>query len=216
MAYIYKITNQINGKMYVGKTMLNVEERFKEHKKDSKRERCKDRPLYKAMNKYGIENFIVEAIEECSSEQSSEREIFWIKKLNTYHDGYNATIGGDGKPYLDYELICNTYLKLQNIADTAKACGCCSDSVRNILQEKNIFIVPNAKVVRNKLGKPIIQMNLNDEEINEFSCLEEAASYLIDNGLANGASRGIGSHIREVCNNKRKTAYRFKWKWKTD
>ena len=62
MAYIYCITNIINSKRYIGKTTLTVQERFKQHCKDSQKERCDKRPLYDAMNKYGIENFIVEYI----------------------------------------------------------------------------------------------------------------------------------------------------------
>ena len=46
MAYIYKITNQINGKVYIGKTLSSIEERWKEHCKDYKREYCEKRPLY--------------------------------------------------------------------------------------------------------------------------------------------------------------------------
>ena len=52
MAYIYKITNLINGKVYIGKTSeKTIEERFKIHIKDSKKEHCEKRPLYDAMNK---------------------------------------------------------------------------------------------------------------------------------------------------------------------
>lgn len=53
------------------------------------------------MNKYGIEHFHIEQLEECSAENSAEREEYWIAKLNTYgHTGYNATRGGDSKKIL--------------------------------------------------------------------------------------------------------------------
>ena len=56
--FIYKITNDINDKVYIGKTTLSsVEDRFQEHLKDSQRVRFEKRPLYNAISKYGIENF---------------------------------------------------------------------------------------------------------------------------------------------------------------
>jgi len=42
-------------------------------------------------------------LEECLPEESSDREVYWIEKLDTYHNGYNATYGGDGKNYINYE-----------------------------------------------------------------------------------------------------------------
>lgn len=98
MAFIYVITNDVNGKPYVGKTNFSLERRFREHIADSKRERCNKRPLYSAMNKYGVEHFHIEQLEECSADDSAEREEYWITKLSTYgHTGYNATRGGDSK-----------------------------------------------------------------------------------------------------------------------
>ena len=64
MAYIYQITNDINDKVYVGKTETSLEQRFKEHCKDSQTERCENRPLYRAMKKYGIEHFSISLIEQ--------------------------------------------------------------------------------------------------------------------------------------------------------
>lgn len=71
---IYKITNDINDKVYIGKTTLSIEERFKEHCLDSKRNVKEKRPLYSAMRKYGQEHFKIELIEECDVSLSSERE----------------------------------------------------------------------------------------------------------------------------------------------
>ena len=64
MGFIYKIINNINDKVYIGKTDFSIEKRWAEHKKDSQKD-LKNRPLYRAMNKYGIENFSIEIVEEC-------------------------------------------------------------------------------------------------------------------------------------------------------
>ena len=105
MGYIYLITNKINNKKYVGKTTKSIKERWEEHLKDSKKEKCEIRPLYRAIRKYGIENFTIEEIEKCNIISLSEKEQYWIKYYNTYEDGYNATLGGDGSILLDYDEI---------------------------------------------------------------------------------------------------------------
>lgn len=107
MGFIYKVTNDVNGKMYVGKTEdYPPENRWKEHLKDYKRPRCEKRPFYDAIKRYGPEHFHFEVIEE--TEDVCEREIYWIDKLRTYVgfedcNGYNGTLGGDGKKYLNLD-----------------------------------------------------------------------------------------------------------------
>ena len=73
MSYIYCIQNKINGKQYIGKTVQNIHTRFSEHVFESTKERGKQRPLYRAFNKYGIENFEISIIEKVNdiSELSS-------------------------------------------------------------------------------------------------------------------------------------------------
>ena len=89
MPYIYKVTNNINGKVYVGKTLHPVEKRWKEHCQDYKKERYKKRPLYRAMQKYGETNFSIEQLEECSADTLNDREVYWIEKLGSFKYGYN-------------------------------------------------------------------------------------------------------------------------------
>ena len=107
MGYIYCITNLLNSKRYVGKTLQSIQERFKEHCRDSYKERCERRPLYDAMNKYGVENFIVEELEVVEDDTLlDEKEIYWIQELQTYgSNGYNATKGGDGKVLYKSKIV---------------------------------------------------------------------------------------------------------------
>lgn len=96
MQGIYKITNLINQKSYIGKSK-NIEERWKQHLRPSSWDREPNKLLYKAFKKYGINNFSFEIIEILENyNQSNQRQQYWINKLNTYTDGYNATLGGDG------------------------------------------------------------------------------------------------------------------------
>lgn len=90
--HIYKITNKLNGKFYVGKTVKTIQNRFCSHCYDAVK-RNSTTYLHKAIRKYGKENFIVEEIELCNNENLNEREIFWISILKPH---YNQTIGGEG------------------------------------------------------------------------------------------------------------------------
>lgn len=92
--FIYKITNQINGKVYVGQHVTtNKEDLY-----------FGSGFLLKiAIKKHGRENFSKTYLEECFSyEELNEKEIFWIKKLNTITpNGYNIRIGGNNAPMSD-------------------------------------------------------------------------------------------------------------------
>ena len=103
VGYIYKITNLINGKIYIGKTKYTIDNRYKSHLKQAIKNRdlnITSSKLYNAINKYGTENFKIEQIEECSYENLSEREIFWIKELDARNPtiGYNICKGGECGP----------------------------------------------------------------------------------------------------------------------
>jgi group I intron endonuclease len=89
MLYIYKITNLINGKIYVGKHS---------HKKTENGYFGSGVAIKKGILKYGKVNFIKEILCICSSEKElNNSEIYWIDKLKSFSNGYNMTKGGEGK-----------------------------------------------------------------------------------------------------------------------
>lgn len=96
MASIYIIENKDNGKRYVGKTTLSDPyDRWRQHKYNAK-SKWNDMVIGRAINKYGVDNFTFYVIETCDDNDVDERETYWIKKFNTYYDGYNSTLGGEG------------------------------------------------------------------------------------------------------------------------
>lgn len=142
VGYIYKITNKINGKVYVGKTTRTVQERWEEHLREYRRERCENRPLYRAIRKYGTNAFAVETLEEVGLENLSERETYWIEYFHTYSDGYNATMGGDGKILYDYDLIAQLLREGRKYQEIADMVGCCSDTVSFVAKKYSIDYIP--------------------------------------------------------------------------
>lgn len=200
MGCIYKITNQINGKSYIGKTNKNIEERLKEHKKERKKDRSKNRPLYRAMNKYGVDNFIIEKIEETNNPE--EREIYWINYYNTYHHGYNATKGGDGKPFLDYNRILERIKEFPYASEVAKEFNCCTCSIRRIARDNNIVL---KNFWADKKKKEVIMFSINNEEIKRFYSVSEAANFI---KKPEGAS-----HIAAACRGERRSVYGYRWSY---
>jgi hypothetical protein len=86
------------------------------------------------MQKYGIENFTVELIEETLFPE--EREKYWIEFYGSFKNGYNATRGGDGRPYIDYDLVVATYKATLNRNETARQLKIDPSTVSKILNNR--------------------------------------------------------------------------------
>ena len=202
MPYIYQIVNDINDKVYVGKTNFSLEKRFKEHCKDVFNRKYEKRPLYSAMRKYGVEHFHIELLEE--TDNPEEREKYWIEQKHSYENGYNATKGGDGKSYLDYDLIVSTYQRLQNIAKTAKELECDSGHISKILKEKGIKVLSTQEVMIQGHGQEVEPYDLEGNFIQSFPSFAAAGRFL--------KKTRSSQHIQECAIGKRKTAYGYVWK----
>ena len=89
---IYKITNRVNGKVYIGQTIRSLEHRWSQHCSNSSG--CIY--IHRAINKYGKENFTVEQIDVASdSEELNKKEQYWIAHYDSIAPkGYNMTTGG--------------------------------------------------------------------------------------------------------------------------
>lgn len=96
MTGIYKITNRLNGKAYIGYAK-DIEDRFKTHKSRAFYENKEyNKTLYRAFRKYGLDNFDFKVLLECEEGELKAKEIELIAKHRTYTDGYNETCGGEG------------------------------------------------------------------------------------------------------------------------
>ena len=121
--FIYKITNTINSKSYIGQTIQNVKERFYQHCATKCSKAVSNMAIHRAIKKYGKSNFTVEVIEEIDSTNLNDRERYWIKYYNSYNNGYNSTKGGqDGcKPFKDLDV--ETIIKEYNTGKSLRTLG---------------------------------------------------------------------------------------------
>lgn len=97
MIGIYKITNIVNGKCYIGQS-VNIKQRWKGHKKDAfwVNGDNYNYPLYRAIRKYGVENFSFEVLESCSIDELEQKEIEYINFYSSIvPKGYNQVPGGN-------------------------------------------------------------------------------------------------------------------------
>jgi group I intron endonuclease len=220
MAYIYKIVNKVNGKVYVGQTTDTLEHRFQAHITESTKSRSKNRPLYKAFSKYGIENFHIEALETLppSTELLQQREIFWIAKYKSFCGdtdswGYNATRGGDSRLLFDYDLIAEDLAKTGSILQTSTNYGCTIDTVAKIAKAMMVSVKSSNELIREKYSKPLGQYDLKGNLIQTFANKEDAERWVRNQGISNSKGGAIHTHIVEVCKGKRKTAYGYRWQY---
>jgi group I intron endonuclease len=215
MSKIYKIVNDINDKVYVGKTLLpTIEMRFKQHCQDAVKKRMKKRPLYSAMNKYGIEHFSIELIEECSEEEASLREQYWIGFYKSYTEGYNATLGGDGKTYIDINEVLLLWEDGKSIKEIAQILGHDANWLSLRLKE----YIPNEEIQKRATESKSKQVQMLDritgQVLQEFNSTRDAARYLIKAyNLKPTNEGGYSAHISEVCRGLRKSCKGFNWRY---
>lgn len=107
---VYMVTNQVNGKEYIGQTVQGLEKRKYRHMSDAKARRDSIY-FHSALRKYGPDNFDWEVLHECDNiEDLNKLEIYYIGYYDTFENGYNLTFGGRGS--VGYIPSAETRLKL--------------------------------------------------------------------------------------------------------
>ncbi len=92
---VYKATNKVNDKVYIGQTLYPLNIRISQHKHEANR-KYKNSHFYKAIRKYGIESFEWSILGEYAIDKLNKAEIKMIERFDSFYNGYNLTIGGDG------------------------------------------------------------------------------------------------------------------------
>lgn len=207
MGYIYKITNTINNKCYIGQTLNDVKERWRQHRKKSTN--C--RYLKHAFIKYGFDKFKFELICICFDEDLDRYEIEYIKKFNCLvPNGYNLKSGGLGggrhnqetkdkigkalkNMYLNGYIQPNKGIKLSKEHRNKL-------SIAHMGRKLSKEHLENMKDVGNK---KVLQFNLTEKLLNVYKSGKQAAE------KNNTTKAGISM----ICNGKRIQLKGFKYKF---
>lgn len=214
MGFIYIITNKINGKNYIGQTRREIETRWKEHQRKIKF--YKDRlPLYKALNKYGVDNFKISCLEECEDKILDEREIYWIKYYKSNgQNGYNCTNGGMGINMIttydeDVEDMVERYLAGERLDKLCNEYGHSYNTIRREFLKRDVKIDTFAGP--KKLSLKVKALNPTTKEVvATYSSISEAARAICPEGKS---FRAIGNHISKYKNTK---TISHGYLWETD
>ena len=196
MGYIYKITNLINNKAYIGQTSTSLSARINKHFSKAKTQNNLT-GIDAAIKKYGKENFLVEKICECPNEDLDIQEKYYIAKYNTFNNGYNLTIGGKNSTTslnLDEDEVIKKYKELKTIKETAKYFNCSIRTISDILHNNKVQIFKPIHNIENlqkgtkfKLGDGAKKVRI--VELNKsFNSLKECAQWLIDNKYSKAKS----------------------------
>lgn len=222
MGFIYKITNKLTKKCYIGETMKsNPELRWNEHKR--KIEKGIGCPaLQDAVRKYGIDNFSFEILIICFDEDRYRFEIEYIKKYNSMApNGYNLTKGGEGggfygkrhsenvrktisqkcirnyqnNPELGKQISEKNKLLMNNIDIKDKI-------TKAVLNTERCKTLKENKLSFKDLKVKVLQLSLDNTIIKQYNSIREA-----------GEATGINANnISKVINYKKKSTGGFLWK----
>jgi group I intron endonuclease len=206
MGYIYKITNKNTGKMYIGQTSQDLEDRWRAHR--SSKSNC--RYLKSAIKKYGIHNFEFKLICVCFDNDMDKFENDYIKKYNTLvPNGYNLREGGNGGRHNE-ETKQKISESLKNRTDiiygkhqlgkphTEEVKKKISNSLKGIKQQAESIQKRRQKLIKHY----VFQINKDGIIINTFNGYTEAA-------------KSVGTNknsIWKVCNGKSKSTKGYFWK----
>lgn len=171
MGFIYKITNTISKKCYIGETVKpDPEKRWIQHKNTIKRGiGCP--ALQDAVKKYGIDNFRFEILLICFDEDRYKYEIEYIKKYNTLvPNGYNILEGGPGGSFKGKIHSDETKKK---ISENNKQKYIDNPELKKEMSERNKIIM-NSQIVRNKICEGIknskkYQQMILDKKVGNFN-----------------------------------------------
>lgn len=185
---IYLITNKIDNKSYVGQTIGTPEGRFACHARDKRSSRY----LSSAIQKHGIDNFILKELIVCFNETDLNiMETYFIDNMNTlYPNGYNLSRGGHNRG--DLSDIVRYKMKVAKLGK--KVCRTKQWSEKSRLDKS-----------RKQGGRPIVAVNLIDGSVKHYDFINQAER----DGFKN-------SEIYRVLKNQRRHTKNYKFYYATD
>lgn len=208
---IYKATSATTGKVYIGQTSQSLQERISQHNSHAYGHQY-NYHFHNAIRKYGAEDFDYEIIEDniTSKEVLNEREKYWISYYNSYYEGYNSTMGGDGSVRRDDELIAKLFRDGYTTQEICEITGYYRGTVYKSYRTTALTEENNrrkAERTRQRCSRVVEQYSLDGELIKIWPSATEC-----------GNSLGSQSLISAICRQEENmlSAYGYLFKYADD
>lgn len=202
---IYKATNLLNGKVYVGQTVRTLDERMREHLRHN------ETAFSKALKKYGIENFEINVIDKADTvEELNEKEIFWIKFFKAFgENGYNMCEGGGNTT--GYHHTEKSKEKMSIVKKTMYT------GEGNPFYNKKHTAVSKAKMSNSRKGRiitPEWRKNIAEGAIHKRK-VKNIETGEVFNSIKEAAEKYniLPTHITRVCKGKRAKTGGYHWEY---
>lgn len=238
IGYIYKVTNTVNDKVYIGQTITTVTRRWRRHIRDSYNKNAADYDckFHRAIRKYTAEKFIVEEEINVNADTKEELidllndlEIMYVKRYDSFRYGYNSTIGGSALSaqktgalnpqsikILQYTSKAVFVKEWDAIADAARAYNCSDTTIIDCCKGK-------VKTVKGFIWRykddpqklPVKEVEVGKQKIIlqydlDGNFIKEWDSMA---DIRRELNLHVG-HIPDVCKGRRSQAFGFVWKYK--
>lgn len=187
---IYRITNRVNGKVYVGQTRV-PKRRWTDHQYAAKKN--VDTYFYSAVRKYGASNFEYEIVEVCTLAQADDREMYWIRRLRATDKryGYNTSIGGTSGNNSTSQEVRD---KISRAKKGVSAGPCPPERAENIRRAKLASGYKHTEETRQKISDRRKGVFLTPEWRKSISeGLLRSAKYLLSNEDVTGMRDTLGT-----------------------
>lgn len=195
---LYIVTNDINDKVYIGKTYASLDTRWKRHLSDAKRQdRRTSGKFHAALIEYGSKHFKIKEIAKFEEGILEQKEVEYISKYNSYYNGYNSTLGGDGTRSVDFsdsdiDYILTAYDSGESITKLATYMDVSSYTIKSILNQHNRNIQSFSDV-------EVVRYSTDFKYIRTYRNIREALVDIKNEGYSTDL-RNLYRYIHEACN----------------
>ena len=182
VGYIYKISNTITGKVYIGQTIQPPSRRWRQHELSAQNTNRNDSnlPLHLSMRKHGLAAFKYEVIEMCDDAIVNDREVYWISIYDSTNPnkGYNLSLGGGGTSYYRMDEILSLWNQGKGIKEISELMDIDRGFLALRLKEAGISTEEiNARryaAARERRSSPVYKYSLDGNYLRMFSSVQEA------------------------------------------